>query len=92
MCIVQTVRILRICFHVNYFCGLGLMYRLNKTCLQVSCNFVVINAPEGSLCFQIFIYVNALTHRLACQIQFINKSNLSNIVIYFRSRQAYKFQ
>jgi hypothetical protein len=27
-----------------------------KPSLQFSCNFVVINASEGSLCFQIFLH------------------------------------
>jgi hypothetical protein len=29
----------------------------NKPSLQFLCNFVVINASEGSLCFQIFIFI-----------------------------------
>jgi hypothetical protein len=36
--------------------SLSLMNILNQTELQFSCNFVVINASEGSLCFQIFLY------------------------------------
>jgi hypothetical protein len=38
---------------------LGLMYRLNQTESAFSCNFVVINASEGSLCFKL------LTHFLS---------------------------
>jgi hypothetical protein len=60
---------------------LSLMYRLNQTESAILLYFVVIDASEGSLCFQIFIC------HLMKTLYFFKKKNKKNCALIFIEEQ-----
>jgi hypothetical protein len=53
-----------------------------KPSLQFSCNFVVINASDGSLCFQIFILYNIRCQVLCGSCKRLPRTSLQCIYIF----------